>query len=146
MSSRAFKLTSLIVCDDIRQEVTGKQILVGVYTGTIILSSFPAALNKLCIRITGWVSGGVGTRKAVLAIDGPDKKNVLRDDSIVLNVARPDQQIVLNITLGSFEFREQGKYKIRFGVEGPARQVGMFIARVPESKREAKRLQTDKDT
>jgi hypothetical protein len=32
---------AVIVCDDVRREVTGKDILIGVYSGDIILSIFP---------------------------------------------------------------------------------------------------------
>ena len=146
MPRKNFKCTSVIICDDIRQEATGKQILVGVYTGAVILPAFPTVLEKLCIRITGWVYQGAGTHSATLALDGPKRRNILRDDNISLNVTHPDQQAVLNVTMRPFEFQEQGTYKIRFGVEGPARQIGTFVARLPESAREKMRLQTDQYT
>ena len=38
---RALEFRSVIVCDDIRKEVTGKEILIGVYSGEIVLRSFP---------------------------------------------------------------------------------------------------------
>lgn len=41
----------VVFCDDIRQEVNGKQILIGVYAGDIILQSFPATIG-----ISGWIS------------------------------------------------------------------------------------------
>jgi hypothetical protein len=40
-----------IFCDDIRREVSGKQILIGVYTGDIVIPSFPAT-----IAIAGWIA------------------------------------------------------------------------------------------
>ncbi|MEI4473592.1 DUF6941 family protein [Frigidibacter sp. MR17.24] len=39
----AVAFEAAILCDDIRQEVNGKQILIGAYTGNIIFSGFPAA-------------------------------------------------------------------------------------------------------
>ena len=40
-----FKIESVLVCDDIRQEKNGKMILIGVYTGSIVVPTIPAALG-----------------------------------------------------------------------------------------------------
>lgn len=39
------KITAVVVCDDIRKEVTGKDILIGVYAGDIIVPEFPAVIT-----------------------------------------------------------------------------------------------------
>lgn len=41
---------SVIICNDIRKEITNKDILIGVYGGDIIISKFPAKL-----RIAFWI-------------------------------------------------------------------------------------------
>lgn len=38
-------ISSVIICDDARREDNGKDILIGVYSGDIIVPSFPAALG-----------------------------------------------------------------------------------------------------
>lgn len=38
-------ITAVIVCDDIRKEVTGKDILIGVYSGDIIVQDIPATIS-----------------------------------------------------------------------------------------------------
>ena len=43
-------ITNIVICDDVRREVTGKDILIGVYNGDIVVPSFPAS-----IRIVLWV-------------------------------------------------------------------------------------------
>lgn len=40
-----FTVSNVIVCDDARKEVTGKDILVGVYSSGINLSALPANVN-----------------------------------------------------------------------------------------------------
>lgn len=47
MSTKQPKLSIkyAVICDDIRREDNGKQILIGVYSEDIIVSSFPAQLN-----------------------------------------------------------------------------------------------------
>jgi hypothetical protein len=44
MRIRDLEIGSVIICDDIRKEVTNKEILIGVYTGDIVVSSFPASI------------------------------------------------------------------------------------------------------
>lgn len=41
----AIKFTLGLMCDDVRREITGKDILIGVYSSNIIILNFPSALN-----------------------------------------------------------------------------------------------------
>jgi hypothetical protein len=41
-----------IYCDDIRNEVGGKVSLMGVYSGDMIIPSFPTTMAKFCAQIT----------------------------------------------------------------------------------------------
>jgi hypothetical protein len=44
-SKRAeLKIISVLICDDVRREENGKEILIGVYSGDIIVTRFPAAM------------------------------------------------------------------------------------------------------
>ena len=36
------KVTSLLLCDDVRKEASGKDILIGVYSGSIDVTAYPA--------------------------------------------------------------------------------------------------------
>jgi hypothetical protein len=38
----------VVVCDDIRREDNGKEILIGVYSGGIIVPQFPVPLALAC--------------------------------------------------------------------------------------------------
>lgn len=40
-----FKITAVVACDDIRQEINNKAILIGVYSGSIVVPSFPADIG-----------------------------------------------------------------------------------------------------
>jgi hypothetical protein len=42
---RASDITSVIVCDSARREVSGKEILIGVYSGDIVVPSFPVVID-----------------------------------------------------------------------------------------------------
>ena len=38
----ALEIATVLVCDDVRKEVTNKDILIGVYAGDIVVPAFPA--------------------------------------------------------------------------------------------------------
>ena len=40
----ADEIKTVIFCDDIRKEITNKDILIGVYAGDIVVPSFPTPL------------------------------------------------------------------------------------------------------
>jgi hypothetical protein len=39
------RFSPIVMCDEIRTEITGKDILIGVFSGDIIIPSFPAAIG-----------------------------------------------------------------------------------------------------
>jgi hypothetical protein len=40
-----FSVGSVIICDEVRREITNKDILIGVYSGAIVVSAVPATLT-----------------------------------------------------------------------------------------------------
>ncbi len=52
VSQQPLKLEHMIICDDIRKEANGKLILIGVYSGDILLSRVPAPFSP-AIYLTG---------------------------------------------------------------------------------------------
>jgi hypothetical protein len=51
-NTQGFVVDSVLVCDDIRREDTGKAILIGVYVGDIILLRAPAVI-PVSVFVTG---------------------------------------------------------------------------------------------
>jgi len=45
-------MLSTTYCDDVRQEVSGKVSLIGVYNSVLYVPQFPVTLPKLCIVVT----------------------------------------------------------------------------------------------
>jgi hypothetical protein len=52
MSELGFLVDSVLLCDDIRREVNGKAILIGVYSGDIIVPTAPTSLG-----LSLWLQG-----------------------------------------------------------------------------------------
>lgn len=59
-----------LLCDDVRTEVTGKEIIIGVYSGNIMASSFPA--NMLLCIWAQYMPKRVGDVEIELRIVGPN--------------------------------------------------------------------------
>src|ERR1700722_1974046 len=51
MSNAELQILNTLVCDDVRLENNGKEILIGVYNGTVIVDSVPTLLPTFSIRI-----------------------------------------------------------------------------------------------
>lgn len=61
-----FAIKTALVCDDIRREDNGKQILIGVYNDKILVPQFPAPL-----ALSFWIQGmpsGAGTAQLSLRL------------------------------------------------------------------------------
>jgi len=77
----------IIFCDDVRQEITGKQTLVGVYTGDMMVPTFP-----IDIGIAAWarVYGlKKGERKFTARISHGEFDNKVDGISMLENEDRP---------------------------------------------------------
>lgn len=47
MKFGVFEIVNALVCEDVRREVNGKEILIGVYGNAIVVPSFPVDLNLM---------------------------------------------------------------------------------------------------
>lgn len=62
-----------IYCDDVRQEVSGKQSFMGVYNSDMLLPSFPVTLPKLCVQVSIRFPIDTAAKKAVVRITNGDE-------------------------------------------------------------------------
>jgi hypothetical protein len=89
----SINITHGVACDDIRQEVNGKYILIGVYSGNLGLPVFPAP-----IALGFWVlarPSHVGDYDVQLRVLGPDGKEVSRGQMNVRVHAVEDTALVI---------------------------------------------------
>jgi hypothetical protein len=104
MTERGFFIDSVLLCDDIRREVNGKAILIGVYSGDIIVPTAPTSLglglwlqgraveatSKVRIRLES-----VSNSTAVVSDAGslPDASTIAPDESFLFALSRLIVQI-----------------------------------------------------
>jgi len=105
------KITIALLCDDVRRESNGKELLIGVYGNRIILPSFPMALN-----LTVWM-------RALFRRPGPAKIEVrVIDDrgqailpTITAEVLSPPEiKDESTIILGAAPFQLHGPARIAY--------------------------------
>jgi hypothetical protein len=140
MSNGGYDVIYYLLCDLVRMENTGKEIIVGAYNDYVVTTSVPLVLPMLCVRISvrlnrkferlGFELRGP-TGQILGTVDGP-----LSDESNNL-----EQQSIFNINMGvPIVLPELGEYEIRFGLDEEPRRIGFFIVRLPEGDAEKQRL------
>jgi hypothetical protein len=84
----SINIKSALVCDDIRQEVSGKFLLIGVYTNEINFKNIPTNFSaQFWVEAEPWINDG--DMEFEIRIDVPGKKAV-RQNSLSMAVKRED--------------------------------------------------------
>lgn len=119
-----YKVHSLLICDDVRKEETGKEILIGVYSGKIITRSpLPVTMAKLCFWI-GFMANFTGDRDIHMQIISPSDKKIMEANGNV-NVIQEGKSS-LSVPFSPVQLPEEGVYSVRFGMGRPPRKIGVF--------------------
>lgn len=144
-----------VFCDDIRQEVTGKLILIGVYQAVMVVNSaFPVTLPRLCFSISiiqkaESFSPSVGIRIFVPG-DSDDTPSIEAEigetsegaaqtraaaNAKLLGVPKSDQkhlQIHAGLQFDNFQLKEEGVIKVRADIGGKRYKIGSLrVAKPP---------------
>lgn len=128
---KEYQVKSIIVCDDVRREDNGKEILIGVYTDTIVtVKEPPIVLPKLCIRIQ------LSTKKSEFKnvsckIISPSRKEIFSGNS-PMKIENPDDPTIVTLAFSPAPLPMAGVYSIRFGMDVEPRKIGQFEVRVKE--------------
>lgn len=108
-----------ILCEDIRQEVNNKLILIGVFTGDIVLSEFPGAI-ALRIYIE-YISDKVGEFdfQVIYTLNEDEKAKV----SGKITVHTPEGSIGMTVPPVLIEADEPGDLSVLFLIEGQEPEI-----------------------
>lgn len=119
--AKRFTLRSVIVCDDIRTESSGKDILIGVYNGAIVFPRLPAALRQLIVRLEYEL---IGAREHTfkLAVADDDGSSMF-EAAGELTAPPSGEPVVLALAIGNAHFAKEMRLNIRFGIDSSPRQV-----------------------
>lgn len=132
-----------IFCDDIREEVSGKSTLVGVYKGVMILhdKELPASLPKLCFYIIYPEPIDATYEKLQLKIFAPSEEEPACIADVLMDQARkalpppPEDfgadphfnQLSIAISLTPFKISAFGRIKVRAYRDGEEVKLGSLL-------------------
>jgi hypothetical protein len=140
MPNNSYNVRFVIICDDIRQEVSGKEILIGVYNDAILCPAFPIVIQKLIVRVS--VSAPIGSIFKVFKVALADSKDhkLFEIASDVKGVETDDPHLIFAVAAFGVVFPREGTYKILFGIDEEPKVIWEIVVRVPKNQEETKRL------
>ena len=123
MAKAPYKLLSVIVCDDVRTEVTKKEILIGVYSEGIVVPKLPAVLTSLYFRVH-LALYQQGQTQFSFQVVKPSGKNILDTKEQPLEFR---SHVVLALGVQGPTLDEAGKHQmfLRLG-QGRRQMIGEF--------------------
>jgi len=119
-----YKLVSTIIADDIRKENNGKEIIIGVYTGVIIVPTIPAILPTFFVRFE-IKPNKLQYKKASCKILNADDFDFLTSVGKI-SIATIEQNASFSFRFSPLVIEKVGIYKIYLGMDGPIRKVSSF--------------------
>lgn len=107
-------LQSSLLCEEIRQEINGNFILIGVI-GVIRVPQVPITAMKICV-FNRWTAG-VGMFQEVVRLIAPDQTTVVRQSQVKFNLKDPAHHATNVSVFGQVEFSAAGLYQVEVLVE-----------------------------
>ena len=133
-----YRIRSVVVCDDVRQEESGKQIIIGAYNRAIIFPSFPATLPQLVVHIAIEMIAKEATEFHFKVIDttGEVKADIKRQFPEI----EPNLDTIFNFKVRNPLFKEETRIDILFGIDRDPEVVATLNLRLPSGANELGRI------
>jgi hypothetical protein len=134
-----YKVRSVIICDDARQEVSGKEIFIGVYNYSLLFARFPAAIPQLVLRVVITVHDKAAKTFSCQVKD--PNGTILGHFGGDLTHANFDEPIGFGFLMVPVTFYAPGRYTIEFALDSdPPDVISDFEVRLPKDENERKRV------
>lgn len=106
-----------LVCEDLRQENTGKWLVIGLYTPNIATTQLPFQLTSLAF-FTCFSADAAGQHKFKFQLRHLDSGTLIVPElSGILGVPKPGQ-VIMPVKFGPIQFRAHGSYSVSIEIEG----------------------------
>ena len=107
-------LQGSLLCEDVRQEVNGNFILVGII-GFVNVPQLPVVAFKLCV-FNRWAAG-IGQFTESVRLVAPDQTTVVRESKVKFALQDPTHNATNVTVFGQVKFELQGAYYIEVLVD-----------------------------
>jgi hypothetical protein len=130
-------LQSSLLCEEIRQEVTGNLILIGVI-GAIRVPQLPVVAFKLSV-FNRWTAG-IGQFTEGIRLIAPDQTTVLRKGEVKFGLQDPNLHATNVTVFTQVEFKVDGTYYVEVLVDDVMKlryPVPVILAPMPNQPQQA---------
>jgi hypothetical protein len=103
-----------LICEDVRQEVTGNFILIGIISA-VGVQQLPVTAMRLCV-FNRWTAG-IGNFTETTRLIGPDGSTVIRTSQVKYNLQDPAGNATNVTVFGQVKFEAAGVYYIEVLVD-----------------------------
>src|SRR5688572_17223076 len=107
-------LQGSFLCEDVRQEVNGNFIIIGVI-GYVNVPQLPVVAFKLCV-FNRWAAG-IGQFSESVRLIGPDQTTMIRESKVKFTLPDPTSNATNVTVFGQVKFEQQGAYYIEVSVD-----------------------------
>lgn len=107
-------LQGSLLCEDVRQEVNGNFILIGVI-GFVNVPQLPVVAFKLCV-FNRWAAG-IGQFTESVRLIAPDQTTVIRESKVKFGLQDPTHNATNVTVFGQVKFEQAGAYYIEVLVD-----------------------------
>ncbi|MCG3778147.1 MAG: hypothetical protein JW388_0855 [Nitrospira sp.] len=107
-------LQSSLLCDDIRQEISGNFILLGVIS-VIRVGQLPVTALRICV-FNRWAAG-IGKFTEKTRLYAPDQTTILRESKMTFELTDPTHNATNAAVFPQVEFKSDGVYYIEISVD-----------------------------
>lgn len=104
------RLCTALVCDDVRREENGKEIIIGLYGQAVVVSALPATI-PLCLWAR-FESSTIGGHEIELSVVRESGEEILHGVSIMLQVRDPSD--VSDVSLNGIMVKQETPGTVRF--------------------------------
>lgn len=111
-------LQACVLCEDVRQEASGQQILVGII-GVIPAPVLPIGFFKLCLW-SRWC-GGVGNFLQQSSVLNPDDEHPIAQSEVQFSLPSLDAHATNVHVFGGLQFQKYGIYTVEVKIDGELR-------------------------
>ncbi len=128
-SEPRIRVRSLLVCEDIRREDNGKEMLLGVFSGIIAAPKLPLKLPRIGFRIEAQSPSGAIAGPTEVLIFGPDRKLAIKVDGDLppMPTLRPNDPFSFSFTVGPVTIEREGRYVVKWKTAGHEYRAGDFF-------------------
>jgi hypothetical protein len=141
---KKFEIGSVLLCDEVRLETNGKQMILGLYDDEILVATFPALLPKLTLRI-GIRFKGADPKNMTLLVKGKKGHAIINYTGPFPNENKAqtiagEKRYAMLFVIQPCIFGETDKFQISLGLDGPPRKIAEFLVVLPRNEEERARV------